>query len=153
MVTQGRVVRFDEVRGYGFIRPRDGGEDVFMHANDLIDEKYLYQAGSEVEFALEQGEKGPKASAIRLVRHAAHDHHDHHDHRTNRAAPSFSEVPLRHGDVQDIDGEVELLSVEDFRIDLTEALLEHAGSLTVAQLKEVRACVVDLVRKRGWIVD
>ncbi|NED08770.1 cold shock domain-containing protein, partial [Streptomyces sp. SID6648] len=66
MLTVGKVLRFDEVKGYGFIAPEEGGEDVFMHANDLVDEKYLYQAGSSVEFFLESGEKGPKASEIRL---------------------------------------------------------------------------------------
>jgi cold shock CspA family protein len=65
LLTTGKVLRFDEVPGYGFIAPAEAGEDVFMHANDLIDEKYLYQEGSEVEFFLEAGDKGPKASQIR----------------------------------------------------------------------------------------
>ncbi|PAX89758.1 hypothetical protein CLM82_19405, partial [Streptomyces albidoflavus] len=67
MLKTGKILRFDEVRGYGFIVPNEGGEDVFMHANDLVDEKYLYQSGREVEFFEEMGEKGPKASQIRLV--------------------------------------------------------------------------------------
>ena len=34
----GKMLRFDEVRGYGFIVPDDGNEDVFVHANDLLEE-------------------------------------------------------------------------------------------------------------------
>nr|WP_203616160.1 cold shock domain-containing protein [Streptomyces sp. SID13726] len=134
-MVRGKVVRFDEVRGYGFIRPEEGGEDVFMHANDLIDEKYLYQAGSEVEFSKEHGEKGLKASEIRLVRHASPEH------RINRV------------DIERDDDQVDLLSVEEFRIDLTEALLHRVESLTAGQIREVRTCVIDMVRKHGWVVD
>lgn len=134
----GRVLRFDEVRGYGFIRPKEGGEDVFMHANDLVDEKHMYHAGSEVEFSMEQGDKGLKASEIRLIRH-----------------PSPASPDSRSGGVsaEQGDQEVELLSCDEFRADLTEVLLDAAGSLTADQLKQVRSGVIDLVRKHGWIVD
>ncbi|MEU7433865.1 cold shock domain-containing protein [Streptomyces sioyaensis] len=143
----GKVLRFDEVRGYGFIRPKEGGEDVFMHANDLLEEKYLYQAGSEVEFSMEQGDKGLKASEIRLIRYPSPDH------RNDRVPVSFPEPSVQAADVEESEEQVELLSVEEFRADLTEVLLDTAGSLTVDQLREVRSCVIDLVRKRGWVVD
>ncbi len=72
MLMTGKILRFDEVRGYGFIAPDEGrDEDVFMHANDLLEEKYLYQSGRRVEYFLESGDKGPKAGEIRLVRQAA----------------------------------------------------------------------------------
>lgn len=32
----GRVVRFDERRGFGFIEPSDGGPDIFFHRNDIV---------------------------------------------------------------------------------------------------------------------
>ncbi|MFI6439119.1 cold-shock protein [Streptomyces sp. NPDC050759] len=147
----GRVVRFDEIRGYGFIRPREGGEDVFMHANDLLDEKFLYQAGSDVEFSMEQGDKGLKASEIRLIRKSSSSQPV--ERGTAAAAPaSAPSLPTQYA-ADDTDEHVELHSVEEFRIDLTEALLNSDGSLTVNQLKEVRSCVIDLVRKRGWVVD
>ena len=34
-IVAGRVVRFDEIKGYGFIAPSDGGEDVCVHANEI----------------------------------------------------------------------------------------------------------------------
>ncbi|WP_395576986.1 cold-shock protein [Streptomyces sp. BK79] len=135
----GRVLRFDEVRGYGFIRPREGGEDVFMHANDLIDEKHMYQAGSDVEFAMEQGDKGLKASEIRLIRHPSPD-------------SRIDRLPAERDDLRD-DPREESLSCDEFRADLTEVLLDAAGSLTADQLKQVRAGVIELVRKNGWVVD
>ncbi|MGW7369914.1 cold shock domain-containing protein [Streptomyces sp. NPDC054841] len=137
----GKVLRFDDVRGYGFINPGEGGEDVFMHANDLLDEKYLYQEGSEVEFFMEMGEKGPKASQIRLV----------YQPSSNRVAarpaaggstpdePSAGQVGVR-----------QVVSAAEFRTDLTEALLESVGTLTAGQIRQVRGCVMDLARARGW---
>ncbi|HJQ48611.1 MAG TPA: cold shock domain-containing protein [Amycolatopsis sp.] len=69
MVT-GKVVRFDEMRGYGFVTPDGGGEDVFVHVNDLESDKRLMGPGAVVEFTVEDGERGPKASNVRVVRNA-----------------------------------------------------------------------------------
>lgn len=69
MVT-GKVVRFDEIRGYGFVTPDGGGEDVFVHVNDLETDKRLIGPGAVVEFTVEDGERGPKASNVRVVRNA-----------------------------------------------------------------------------------
>lgn len=138
-LTAGKVLRFDEVRGYGFIAPEVGDEDVFMHANDLVDEKYLYQEGSEVEFFLEMGEKGPKASHIRLV-------HQSTSHQLPRGGLAARPTPAT-------DGERSTPAADAFTRDLTEALLDSVGSLTGDQIKQVRACVVDLARTRGWVTS
>jgi cold shock CspA family protein len=132
----GKILRFDEVRGYGFIVPREGGEDVFMHANDLVDEKYLYQAGREVEFYLEMGDKGPKASEIRLVHQP-----------TRRPAPESVPVPRDDPD----DDTLDVLSTAEFQAELTEVLIDADGTLTTAQLKRVRARVAELARAHGWV--
>lgn len=141
MLMMGKILRFDEVRGYGFIVPREGGEDVFMHANDLVDEKYLYQAGREVEFYLEMGDKGPKASEIRLV------------DRSARRAPTVR--PDRDADPDgpdDLDDDtLDVLTTAEFRAELTEALIEADGTLTAAQLKRVRTRVLELARDHGWV--
>nr|BCB17049.1 DNA-binding protein [Streptomyces nobilis] len=136
-LTAGKVLRFDEVRGYGFIAPEVGDEDVFMHANDLVDEKYLYQEGSEVEFFMEMGEKGPKASRIRLV-------HQSNSHQLPRGGLAARSVPAPAG-------ERTAPAADAFTQDLTEALLDSVGSLTGDQIKQVRACVLDLARARGWV--
>lgn len=133
MLQVGRVLRFDEVRGYGFIVPSEGDEDVFMHANDLLDEKYQYKAGSEVEYFLEMGDKGPKASQIRLV-----------NAPEPRSSTSGGSVDP-HGDYSDV------LSPVELRNELTEALLQADGSLTGDQIKRVRTSVIELARSHGWI--
>ncbi|WP_175407306.1 cold shock domain-containing protein [Streptomyces sp. TRM64462] len=142
MLMVGKILRFDEVRGYGFIVPREGGEDVFMHANDLLDDKYLYQAGREVEFYLEMGDKGPKASEIRLVDRAP----------APRRAPVSPAVPERAGDLEDLDDDgLDVLTTAEFQTELTEALIEADGTLTAAQLKRIRTRVAELARHHGWL--
>jgi cold shock CspA family protein len=66
MVT-GRVVRFDSVRGFGFIAPDHGGDDVFLHVNDLLVPEHYVRSGLSVQFEVEEGGRGLKASAVRLA--------------------------------------------------------------------------------------
>ncbi|MET9802239.1 cold shock domain-containing protein [Streptomyces sp. NPDC006368] len=139
MLMVGKILRFDEVRGYGFIVPREGGEDVFMHANDLLDDKYLYQAGREVEFYLEMGDKGPKASEIRLL------------HQPARRAPAIAAPALRDDEDEPDDDTLDVLTTAEFQAELTESLIDADGTLTTAQLKRVRTRVVELARSHGWL--
>ena len=64
----GTVVRFDRRRGYGFVSPEDGAEDVFVHQNNISMEGFRYlQIGEKVNYELEVGEKGMKAVTVTLV--------------------------------------------------------------------------------------
>jgi CspA family cold shock protein len=66
-VATGSVARFDCRRGYGFIIPDDGGEDVFVHQNNIEMEGFRYlQPDEKVTYELEVGEKGLKAVQVRL---------------------------------------------------------------------------------------
>ncbi|MDQ7810878.1 cold shock domain-containing protein [Amycolatopsis sp. A133] len=71
-VVTGKVIRFDEVRGYGFVAPDDGTEDVFLHVNDLQCDKRLIAPGVRVRFAAEEGDRGLKASRVSLARPESH---------------------------------------------------------------------------------
>jgi CspA family cold shock protein len=63
----GTVKWFNGQKGYGFIA-RDGGEDVFVHYSAIEGDGFrnLYE-GDRVEFAVEQGQKGPSATDVRRV--------------------------------------------------------------------------------------
>lgn len=67
-MATGVVVRFDARRGYGFVGPDDGGEDVFVHQNNINMEGFRYlQVGERVTYELEVGEKGMKAVSVSLL--------------------------------------------------------------------------------------
>jgi len=54
-------------KGYGFIA-RDGGEDVFVHYSAIEGDGFRnLREGDQVEFAVEQGQKGPSAVAVRRI--------------------------------------------------------------------------------------
>nr|WP_303714333.1 cold shock domain-containing protein [Kutzneria buriramensis]WKX14155.1 cold shock domain-containing protein [Kutzneria buriramensis] len=143
----GKILRFDDVRGYGFIVPHEGAEDVFMHANDLLEEKYLYQAGCEVEFFLEEGDKGPKASEVRLVRRSSPPT------PVRAAPPAETSRPQSPGPAEEAggDGLCDVLQSAELRAELTEVLVDTDGSLTADQIKRIRARVLDLAKQHGWV--
>ena len=58
---QGTVKWFNASKGYGFIR-RESGEDVFVHYSSIQGSGFkTLPEECEVEFDIEQGDKGPRA--------------------------------------------------------------------------------------------
>ena len=65
--TTGRVKWFDEKKGFGFIERQDGN-DVFVHFRAITGSGYKTLAeGQEVQFEVEQGQKGPQAANVTIV--------------------------------------------------------------------------------------
>ncbi|MFC7546850.1 cold-shock protein [Plantactinospora sp. GCM10030261] len=155
MVAVGKILRFDEVRGYGFIAPAAGGEDVFVHANDFGEHRHLVRPGLRVEYEVEQGERGLKVASVRLVDEPVTPGRSGVDD----AGPGRADADLmppdagltRGGVVGDDDGMCDVLAARAFLAEVTEVLLRHAPSLTGTQITQVRQHLVDYARSHGWV--
>ncbi len=65
-MATGTVKWFNATKGYGFITPTNGGDDVFAHYSAIEMEGYkTLKEGQKVEFEIQDGPKGPQASHIR----------------------------------------------------------------------------------------
>ncbi len=65
-MPQGTVKWFNAEKGYGFITPADGGQDLFVHFSAIQSNGYrTLEEGQSVEFEVGQGSKGPQADQVR----------------------------------------------------------------------------------------
>jgi CspA family cold shock protein len=151
----GKVVQFDDMRGYGFIAPDKGGEDVFVHANVLTDDKLLFVPGLPVEFEVTEGDRGLKAYAVHVMRD-----------QMETAVPAAKPIPVprapalpapaatREAASSHADDEEDLcdvLTALTFRQELMELLLESEPTLTAAQIKQLLQSLNELGARHGWV--
>jgi cold shock protein len=65
---RGKVKWFNDAKGYGFIQQDTGGSDVFVHFSAIQADGFKTLAeGQEVEFELQNGDKGLHASKVMRV--------------------------------------------------------------------------------------
>ncbi|MFQ6392981.1 cold shock domain-containing protein [Nocardia sp. KC 131] len=134
MVSIGKLVSFDGSRGFGFIRPDDGGPDVFVHVNDIgLDEDELRQ-GRVFEFDVTEGDRGPKAVNLTLV--------------GGQLAPS-TPPPARHK--KERPSSSGLLTAAEHKRQITELLLDASPALTAGEIITIRDRLTTYADQHGWL--
>ncbi|MBX2986116.1 MAG: cold shock domain-containing protein [Bacteroidia bacterium] len=63
-MQEGTVKFFNESKGFGFITPNDGTEDVFVHVSGLKDK---IREKDSVTYEIQQGKKGLNAVNVKLA--------------------------------------------------------------------------------------
>lgn len=63
-MNKGRVKFFNETKGFGFITPEDGGDDIFVHTSGLKDN---VRENDVVTYEVENGRKGLNAVNVTLA--------------------------------------------------------------------------------------
>ncbi len=64
-MPEGTVKWFNADKGFGFIQPEEGGDDLFVHFSAIQSDGYKsLDDGQRVSFNVGQGQKGPQATEV-----------------------------------------------------------------------------------------
>jgi CspA family cold shock protein len=65
-MANGTVKWFNDTKGFGFITPDDGSQDLFVHQNAVASGQALTE-GAKVSFDAESSDKGPRAANVQVI--------------------------------------------------------------------------------------
>ena len=60
-MQEGTVKFYNEEKGFGFITPKNGGSEIFVHATGLLEK---IQENDQVRYEVAEGKKGPNAVKV-----------------------------------------------------------------------------------------
>lgn len=173
-MATGRVVQFDDQRGYGFIEPDDGGEDVFVHASVLDCPGDALVRGVRVGYQIVQTDRGRRAASVSILGGprtvpatmaaqtaiAAEAPGAPREIAQPAARPATASpvvpppaaanpaaVPVRDEEVCDV------LSTAEYGQEVTNVLLAMAPDLKAAQIVQIREYMMASAAAHGWIED
>ncbi|MBA2711395.1 MAG: cold-shock protein [Tatlockia sp.] len=64
----GTVIRFNKIKGYGFITPDSSDKEIFVHFSEIKTPGYKeLKEGQRVNFVLKQGERGEFATEVVVI--------------------------------------------------------------------------------------
>ena len=171
MAVSGKVVHYDSNRGFGFLSPSEGGDDVFLHINDIDIDENLLRPGAEVEFDVEDTDRGAKATNLKVTSEAPAGESPAAERAQRREERGGFERRDR-GDRGGFDrrdrgdrGDRHDRRDRDDRgprrrptggpllNEFTELLLDSAPDLTARQITSIRGRLMDLASQRGWTND
>jgi cold shock protein len=147
-LTKGRILQFDQSRGYGFVAAEDGGEDIFLHASVFHGDPDLLTPGTMVEFQTMAGDRGRKAYNAQLA--------DEEPGGPELARPvPGPPVPVQAPPVAQLlaeqdDQMCDVLSAAELRQELTELLLNAVPELTGQQIVQARQSLLEFAKEHGW---
>lgn len=64
---KGKIKFFNSQKGFGFITPDDGGEELFVHTSNVLGNAHSLREGTPVEFVKRPGRKGPEAVEVSML--------------------------------------------------------------------------------------
>lgn len=138
-MISGRIIQFDRTRGYGFITPDSGGDDVFVHESELDGYDGKLSTGMRVEFDVIDGGRGPKAYAVRVLPD------------TGASPAVITRTAAREGSDEDGDDLCTVLSEGEFKRAATEAIIANSPQTPGGQIGAIRDALCAMARRYGWV--
>ncbi|MFC9477204.1 cold-shock protein [Nocardia sp. NPDC056952] len=123
MLSTGKVVRFDEMKGYGFIASDSGNEQVFFHVNETSIDESAVRPGLRVVFDARSGDRGKYAVNV--------------ESSTEDSAIGSGDRPQ--------------LSREILLDEFTELIITCAPDVSGREVALFRRGFIALAEKHGWI--
>ncbi|MGW6626196.1 cold-shock protein [Nocardia sp. NPDC055002] len=136
MSSIGKVLRFDEEKGYGFIVSDSDEEHVFFHVNEARIEESVIRPGMRVIFDARNGDRGKYAVNVEGTKTDA----------GNAGEPLAADIP---GGLDS--GERSRLTREELLDEFTELIITAAPEVSGREIANIRQGFVALAAKYGWV--